>query len=139
MSITSVLFFAFLLFGCIVYYLTPKRFQWVILLLLSLMFYHFMATDYTILFPLSSAALAYLSSNLLRLKAIADSPKAKKYAAVVAVAAVLLNILIWFLVKGSSFWILTTNLLHRLFPSLQPLGALPVSYTHLDVYKRQHK
>lgn len=126
MTVTSFYFFVFLLCGFAVYYITPGKFQWVTLLLLSLAFYHFVATDYTIFFLLGSTVLAYISSNLLSIKKVAESPKAKKYAAAAAVIAVLGNIIVWFLLKGSSFWITSTKLLHHFFPSLKPLGALPI-------------
>lgn len=126
MAVTSFFFFGFLLFGVIAFYLTPRRYQWVTLLLLSMAYYHFAATDYTIVFLFTSAALAYISSNLFRVKKIAGSPKAKKILAAAALVAVALNILIWFLLKGSSFWGTATALLNRLFPSIHRIGALPV-------------
>lgn len=126
MTVTSFFFFVFLLCGCVVFYIAPKKLQWVVLLLLSLVFYHFAATDYTILFLLTSAALAYISSNLFRVKRVAQSPRAQKYITAAAVSAVVLNVLLWFLLKGSSFWGAATKLLHSLFPSIDRLSALPI-------------
>lgn len=126
MTVTSYYFFVFLLCGFFIFYISPKKLQWIALLLLSLAFYHFAATDYTILFLLSSTVLAYISSNLLKLKTIAESPKAQKYAATATVLAVIANVLIWFLLKGSSLWISASILAHRLFPSIAVLPAFPL-------------
>ena len=127
MAVTSFSFFIFLFCGCIVFYISPKKLQWIVLLLLSLAFYHFAAADYTILFLLISAVLAYVSSNLLKIRKIAASSRARKYVTAAAVLAVFLNILLWFLLKGSSFWIYMSGLVHRLFPSAAVLPALPLA------------
>lgn len=126
MTVTSYYFFVFLLCGFIVFYISPKKLQWIVLLLLSLVFYHFAAADYTILFLLSSTVLAYISSNLLKIGKIAQSPRAQKYVTTATVLAVILNILLWFTLKGSSFWISASALAHRLLPSIAVLPALPL-------------
>lgn len=126
MSVTSFFFFALLFFGVIAFYITPKRFQWVTLLIISMAYYHFAATDYTIIFLLVSTALAYASSNLFRIRKVAESSRAGKIVAIGAAVAVVLNVAIWFLLKGSPFWITGANILRNFLPSLGPVGALPI-------------
>ena len=127
MAVTSFFFFVFLLFGFVLFYLSPGRFQWVTLLFLSLVFYHFAAWDFSILFLLLSAVLAYISSNILRVKRIAESSRAKGCVTAVAVIAVVGNVLLWFLLKGSSFWVTGTGILHRFLPSIPQIPALPIA------------
>ena len=89
MTVTSFWFFVLLLIGGTVYYLVPKQGQWVILLLLSLAFYHFAAeADYALLFPLLSSVIAYVSGLLLQKEQGKTDKKSKK--------------IIWF--KGSFGW-----------------------------------
>ena len=126
MTVTSYYFFVFLLCGFIVFYISPKKLQWIVLLLLSLAFYHFTAADYTILFLLCSTVLAYISSNLLKIGKIAQSHRAKKWVTTATVLAVVLNLFLWFLLKGSSFWISASALAHRFFPSIVVLPAFPL-------------
>lgn len=127
MTVTSLFFYVFLLFGAIFFYVVPKKAQWIVLLLLSLIFYYFAAVPYTIVFLLCSTLTAYISSNLFRIKKIADSPKARRYLRTAAVIAVVVNVLLWFFLKGSAFWITMSIALHRLFPSIRQLSALPVA------------
>lgn len=51
MSITSFYFLALVTLGVLVYYIVPKSIQWMILLVLSAVFYYFAATPYTIGYP----------------------------------------------------------------------------------------
>lgn len=62
MSITSVLFFAFVAVSLIVYFLVPKRFQWWVLLADSLCFYFANSKPYTFLYLLVSVVTVYLAT-----------------------------------------------------------------------------
>ena len=48
MSITSFSYIAMILLGMILYYILPKSWQWVELLIMSLVFYFMTAEPYTI-------------------------------------------------------------------------------------------
>lgn len=48
MSITSFYYLVLITLGVLIYYVIPQKAQWVILLCLSLVFYYFAATPYTI-------------------------------------------------------------------------------------------
>ena len=62
MSITSFYFLALVTVGVLVYYVVPKSIQWMILLVLSAVFYYFAATPCTIGYLVVSTMIAYLST-----------------------------------------------------------------------------
>lgn len=126
MTVTSIFFFIFLLGGGCLYYLVPKRLQWLVLLLLSIVFYWNAATPYTILFLVASALIAYIAGIAMERIGAGNAASRKKVAGI-AVAAVTLNVLLWFLLKGSSFWIVGTRVLHRLIPAFPRISALPIA------------
>lgn len=127
MTVTSFSFLCFLLAGFLVYYIAPKKLQWIVLLLMSIIFYCSAASAYTILFLVMSTILAYISGNMLEVKWIKESAKASKIVLAVTFIAVFLNILMWFLVKGSSFWILASNIARKIIPGFPQLSALPIA------------
>lgn len=61
MELTSLYFFAFVLFGCLVYYLVPKKAQWVILLIASLVFFAASSGILTV-YMLATTAVIYLGA-----------------------------------------------------------------------------
>lgn len=126
MTITSFFYFVFLLVGGIIYYLVPGKVQWIILLGMSLLFYHYAAADYTIVFLILSTLIAYIASNLMRQKKIRDMKKANTWIAVITIGAVFFNALAWFSLKGSSFWITGSRIVNRFIPSFPTLSALPL-------------
>lgn len=102
MTITSFYFLALVAFGALVFYLVPKKVQWIELLVLSLVFYWFAAVPVTIIYLVAATGIAYLATALFdRLK---ESENSRKAAFWVAVCAVFINVLIWFVVKGSELW-----------------------------------
>lgn len=62
MTVTSFYFLMFLLIGVCLYYVVPSKVQWVVLLLLSIIFYVKAATPYTIVFVITSSIIAYVST-----------------------------------------------------------------------------
>ena len=68
MSITSFYFLALVTLGVLVYYIVPKSIQWMILLVLSAVFYYFAATPYTIGYLVVSTMIAYLSTMWIQKK-----------------------------------------------------------------------
>lgn len=125
MTVTSFSFFIFLIIGVGLYYIVPKKIQWIILLLLSIIFYVSAVTPYTIAFLAASTLIAY--SSAIYIDKNAQNEIAKKSVTAVAITAVILNIVIWFLLKGSSFWILGSKLLNNFIPSFPVLSAIPLA------------
>lgn len=123
MTVTSFAFFAFLTIGMAVYYALPK-FQWMILLFLSICFYLSAAVPYTFIFPVISAILAYLST--MAYSRYKDDEGKKKVLLFVTVFAIAVNVALWFFLKGSSFWISGSNLIRALIPSFPLLSPLPI-------------
>lgn len=114
MTVTSFMFFLFLLIGGGVYYIVPHKIQWIILLVLSLVYYFSAATPYTIIYLILSTLIAYASTNLMRHKRFKDSQK--KVIEAVTFFAILLNICIWLVLKGSSFWVSGSKVIHYVIP-----------------------
>ncbi len=124
MSVTSFYFLVFLILGAFVYYLVPGKAQWIVLLVMSVGFYITATTPYTIFFLAFSTLVAYFST--LFIEKNRDRPGKTKAISMVAITAIFLNVIIWFLLKGSSFWILSSKLVQKVFPSFPVLGALPL-------------
>lgn len=118
MSITSFYFFSFLIIGGALYYLTPKRIQWVFLLILSMIYYYFSATPYTIIYLVLSTALAFIATNICQMPWAENHKSAKKIGAGLTIGAIVINVFVWFALKGSSFYVLTTKFIHRLIPAV---------------------
>lgn len=95
MSITSLSFLVMILIGVAIYYILPKSWQWVELLVMSLVFYFMVAAPHTIIYLLISTAVAYVAT---------DFGKNKKSSVVFSVAAVLINVGLWFTLKGYDLW-----------------------------------
>lgn len=104
MTITSFNFFVFVLIGVIAYYVLPKRVQWIVLLALSLIFYFFAATPYTIGYVVVSTMIAYGATMYIQKKRSRNAEASKKIF-VVAIVAILLNITVWFAIKGRGLWL----------------------------------
>ncbi|MCM1115784.1 MAG: MBOAT family protein, partial [Clostridium sp.] len=75
MSLTSFAFIGFLLICGVIYYLVPKRAQWIVLLLASLVFY-VLSSSVLIVFLLLSTLLIYFGA--LKIQSFNDDFKAKK-------------------------------------------------------------
>ena len=124
MTVTSFYFFLLLAVGVLLYYLLPHRIQWIVLTVLSVVFYFAAATPYTMLFLLAATLITYGSTLYISARRTEDGT-APKLVSAVAVSAIFLNTLLWFLLKGSSFWILGSGLIHRAVPAFPILPALP--------------
>lgn len=75
MSITSLAFVIFVLAFVVIYYLVPKKAQWVVLLIASLTFYALSSTVLTV-FMLASTLLIHLGAT--KIQKLSDDFKAKK-------------------------------------------------------------
>lgn len=132
MSITSFSFLVLITVGVAVYYILPKAWQWVELLFLSLIFYYFAATPYTLIYVIISATIAYVSTILIsRMRAGERKPK---WPVIITIIALVLNILIWFVLKGKEFWEPIAESMSRTGMSgMQLIAALGMGYYTLQV------
>ena len=104
MSITSFYYLVLITLGVLIYYVIPQKAQWVILLCLSLVFYYFAATPYTIGYLIASTLIAYISTIWVQRRREKNGREAKGLLTITIVALVI-NIVIWFTVKGRGLWI----------------------------------
>ena len=123
MSVISFAFIAFLLAGAILFYIVPHRFQWIILVILSTIYYLLAAVPYTIIYVLISTMIAYVSTNIIVRLRLTEA--GKKFAKTVMLVAVFLNLSIWFLLKGSAFWSIGTKTVHFFFPTFMSVSSWP--------------
>ncbi len=121
-TITSLGFIVFILAVVLVYYITPHKIQWISLLLLSITFYCLAAEPYSIIFIILSTAIIYFSALYAE-----EHRNSGKIAFIATVTAVILNTVIWFCFKGSSYWIQLSSFIHARIPSFPALPALPVA------------
>lgn len=97
------------------------------MLVMSMIFYHFAAVDYTILFLLFSTFTAWMATNLLQWMVKSNSTSARKWVTAITVGAVFFNFCAWFLLKGSSFWITTSRFINGYISTFPILSVLPVA------------
>lgn len=131
MTVTSFSFFLLLLAGVILYYISPKKVQWIILLCVSLIFYFFAATPYTIIYLVLSTLLVYIAGLIVDCEI---NEKCRKGTAFGFVAAsIFFNIMIWFVLKGTALWGWAFQIFHRVIPAIdmpqfQLAAALGMGY-----------
>ena len=124
MTVTSFHFFILLAVGVAIYYIVPRKVQWLVLLALSIVFYVYAATPYTMIFLGLSTLISYVATVAIDKLGPGGVSKAVTR---ISVAAVFLNVIIWFLLKGSSFWILGSKMIHHVIPQASVLEALPLA------------
>ncbi|SKB87274.1 D-alanyl-lipoteichoic acid acyltransferase DltB, MBOAT superfamily [Lachnospiraceae bacterium] len=128
MNIISLGFILFLIAAAVIYYITPGKVQWVTMLILSIVFYCLAATPYTILFLLFSAVTAYVTGLVLADPKNGDPLNGfNKKAASAAAIAIILNVGIWFLMKGSAYWIQLSAWLHARASVIPAMKAVPIA------------
>jgi len=164
MTITSFYFFVFLLAAVTVYYVLPKKLQWMELLLFSVVFYVLAATPSTFVYVLLSAGMAWCVTNGMdadrkkRLKAKAgkneedvsgekteggadeiagkSAPKVKPGSSetnnerawkMLMVLTIVIDVLLWLLLKGRSFIGSAMWGINRIFPSVPVVELPPVA------------
>ena len=104
MSITSFYYLVLITVGVLIYYVIPKKTQWAVLLGLSLVFYYYAATPYTIVYLIISTLIAYTSTIWIQRKREKNAEETKGILTI-TVIALAINIVIWFVVKGRGLWI----------------------------------
>lgn len=124
MTVTSLWYLLLLAAGFAVYYLTPKRAQWLVLLLMSLVFYRFAAVPYTFVFLAYSTAVTYLATFLMERW---DEPGKEKLRGAALFSSIVLNVLPWLLTSASDLWVKGSLHLHNLLGAVPALKALPIA------------
>lgn len=135
MTVTSFSFLALITVGVGLYYILPKSFQWVELLILSMVFYLYAATPYTIVYLIVSTLIAYISA-LMAQKAREKGDHKQIAPLVITIIAIIVNVLIWFVVKGKRLWgFLAQSLITHVYISkvdalinMQFIAALGMGY-----------
>ena len=117
MGITSFYFLCFFAVMLILYYSIPRRFQWGLLLLCSILYYLFSGQGILILYPVVSVTACYAGSRLLA-KTPAEEEKRRKG---ILLLTVLVNIGILVVLKYVNFGIYTIDGMARLFGSNRTL------------------
>lgn len=120
MTITSLGFIIFVLAASLIYYITPHRFQWISLLFISVVFYCLAAEPYTIIFIVISTLIIYFSALYAK-----KHSGSGRVAFSITIAAIVLNAFIWFLFKGSAYWIQLSSFIHARVPAFPAMGGLP--------------
>lgn len=137
MSLTSNLFFLFIVLGLCIYYVVPKRLQWVILLICSYACYLWISVG-AVFFLLFSTAVTFGAALWIEQVGKEEKKKAKR----IVVAGILLDLGMLAFLKYTNFMIANVNaltgqnfsMLHLILPlgisyyTFQSLGYL------LDVY-----
>ena len=114
-----------LLIGVCFYDVVPSKVQWVGFAAFKHNFLMLrLATPYTIVFVIISTIIAYVST--IYIEHNRTNKIATKTVSTVAIISVLLNIVIWFLLKGSSFWILGSALINKVIPAFPLLKGTSV-------------
>ena len=133
MTVTSLYFFVFIAIGCIIYYLVPKKSQWVLLLLLSISFYCLAADPVTIVYIAGAALISYAAGVLT--ESFKDHRKKAKIVAYSSCAAILAC---WFVFRCSSVWLIVSKIISSLIPAIPRLedpgliGALGMGFYSLQ-------
>ncbi len=139
MSITSFLFLVLITVGAIIYYIIPKKLQWMELLLLSLVFYYYAATPYTIAYLCGVTIIAYAVSILI--KKARSNNKDSKLPYLATIFAIVLILFVWFVVKGRGLWLpIVLRTVGKINPSfterlsgVQIVAALGMGYFTLQI------
>lgn len=140
MAITSFSFLVLITVGIALYYILPKALQWIELLVLSMVFYYYAATPYTIVYLVISTLIAYTSTLLMsKIRSKENHKQTVPFA--VAIIAITLNTLIWFALKGRGIWAFCARqLISRVYISevdsllhMQLIAALGMGYYTLQV------
>lgn len=138
MSVTSFSFLLMITIGGILYYLLPRSWQWIELLLMSVLFYFMAASPFTILYLVISTLTAYAVTifwDIVKEK----NENSKKAASMLIIAIIMINIALWFVFKGTDFWVSISRYVNRIISwkiTAEPLpfaAALGMGYYTLQV------
>ncbi len=147
MSITSNLFFLFTAFWLLIYYLLPKRFQWVVLLIASYSFYVLASPKAAVFLVFSTLVTFYCAKAFDRIRErISDKKEASKAMRRIIVLGIVLDVGVLAVLKYTDFVVGNINAAAgtdiQLFHFILPLGisyyTLQSAGYLLDVYWGKH-
>lgn len=119
MSFTSAVFPLFIAVSLLLYYLLPRRAQWIILLISSLVFYlsgGIYMLAYLLLTALSTYAAGRLLGSLNKMRANIEKSKLRKQKRLIVFLAVFLNFGMLFALK---YWDFTADSISGLIPAMK--------------------
>lgn len=128
MTITSFGFLVLLAVGMILYYILPKSWQWVELLLMSLIFYWYAATPYTLIYIIIVTLITYLATNAIDVlpNRMKNKKNISKVVAFLNAGAVVVSLGFWLVIRGSDLWVSGSYYISRVIPFAKPLQATPL-------------
>lgn len=135
MSITSLSFLIFFGISLGIYYLVPKKFQWMALLVFSLIFFHLSCADYTIIYVAASVLAAnFCGRGISKSIEEGNSRRARIFLGI----GLGVNILILAVLKYSDFFISNANIAVKLLggsplPRLDLLAPIGISFYTMQV------
>jgi alginate O-acetyltransferase complex protein AlgI len=150
MTLFSFKFIVFFLASFLLYYIVPKKFRWITLLVSSGVFYYFAGVPYTVVYLIVSIVISYFASNYsAKQKKFAEnesekgndetSLKALKKSKAVFIIAVCINIGILAALKYTNFFLGNIDGIFKLFnsnahiPEVNWLASLGCSFYTLQI------
>jgi len=138
LTITSFTYFIFLLLGAIVYYLAPKKIQWLVLLIFSLFFYVFAANPYTYILILMASFVAWISTNRVKKLKSAENKENKTKVQIWTIGSIVFIVILWFIFKGQNFYLPADSIvrisgINLGAVNIQLIAALGMGYYTLQV------
>lgn len=128
MDITSVLYLIFVGVSLIIYLHIPKKYQWYVLLVDSLLFYFLNAKAYTFIYLLTSVLTVYVATCFF----VKNSDEGKKR--IVLVVAMVINIGLLALLKYTNLFIITWNYFTKgNVSTVEWCASLAISYYTLQI------
>ena len=125
MSITSFYFLIFYALVLFVYYIVPKKGQWVILLLASILYYLFSDNGFLIFYPLAAVLVCHAGvRRMVRIRERAEKAEAQKRCRRTLIGVIAVNVGALFLLKYINFGINTVNGIASLFREGELLHGL---------------
>ncbi|MBQ0000055.1 MAG: MBOAT family protein [Clostridiales bacterium] len=126
MSLVSNLFVLFVVLTLVIYYIVPKKLQWMVLLFFSYLYYIAGGAKY-VFFILFSTIVTYVFALLIQ--NAHDSENRKKYAKLLLIIGLCCNLGMLGVVKYANFFIENINLLFKAnIPGLSILFPLGISF-----------
>ena len=122
MTITSFYYFVFILVGACIYYVLPKKMQWLELLVLSIVFYCIVAIPYTIVFPVVVTVFAYGATILQQTEKI-KRIEWKYTGCTIITLAVVVCVGLWFWLKASDIWVSISYRASAILPFIHTVNA----------------
>ena len=150
MTLFSIKFIVFFLATLLVYYIFPKKYRWITLLISGGVFYYFAGTLYTVVYLIASIAVSFFASNYAakqNKKAekqresgnVSEADKAKRKAKTVFVLAVCINLGMLAALKYTNFFLGNVEGILKIFnssadiPQMHWCASLGISFYTLQI------